>query len=59
MGIGRGILEKDTESKLLSEFPSLENEIKDEYISSIISFKFVVFKTPLNLIESIWLPSWM
>ena len=53
MGIGRGILEKDTESKLLSEFPSLENEIKDEYISSIISFKFVVFKTPLNLIESI------
>ena len=50
MGVGRGILEKETETRLMSEFPSLENELKDEHIASLISFKFVVFKTPLNLV---------
>jgi len=59
MGVGRGILEKETEQKLLSEFPSLENELKDEHIASLISFKFVVFKTPVNLVEGIKLPTWM
>ena len=30
MGIGRGVLEKETEQKLMAELPSLENELKDE-----------------------------
>lgn len=59
MGIGRGVLEKDTEAKLLSEQPSLENELWDESVASIIHFKFVVFKTPLNLIEGIKIPQRM
>ena len=59
MGIGRGILEKETEQKLLSELPSLENELKDEHIASLISFKIVVFKTPVNLVEGIKIPTRM
>jgi hypothetical protein len=57
MGIGKGILERDTEAKLLSETPSIENELKDEYLASLIHFKFVVFKTPINLVEGARIPS--
>jgi len=59
MGIGKGILERDTEAMLLAEQPSLESELWDTNIASIIHFKFVVFKTPLNFVEGVRIPKRM
>lgn len=49
MGIGRGILDEQTEAYLLSSEPSMEKEFNDLYKASTFSFKFVAFKTPLHM----------
>lgn len=49
LGIGKNLLDPETEARLLSSEPRMENELKDPYKASTISFKFVAFKTPVSL----------
>ena len=59
MGIGKGLLERETEAKLLAAEPSLEKEVSDHLMASTIYFKFVVFKTPTLLDSSVRIPKKM
>ena len=45
MGIGRGILDRETEQHLLATEPSLDPDIKDFLRCSTLYFKFVVLRT--------------
>jgi hypothetical protein len=47
MGVGKGLLEPETEARLLASEPRLELELHDPLKASTITFKFVAFKTPL------------
>ena len=58
MGIGKGILDKETEAYLLSKEPKMDLEYNDAFKASTFSFKFVAFKTPMHLpSDSMNLPS--
>ena len=59
MGIGQGLLDKETEAKLIASEPSLDRELADGKAASSIFFKFVVYKTPIVLDESIRIPEKM
>lgn len=48
MGVGKNLLDPETEAKLLASEPRLDVEINDPYRASTICFKFVAFKTPAN-----------
>jgi hypothetical protein len=47
MGIGRNLLDSETEAKLLASEPRMDVEMHDLYKASTISFKFVAFKTAI------------
>jgi len=47
MGVGKGLLDSETEAKLIASEPKMELEINDPFKASTITIKFVAFKTPL------------
>jgi len=47
VGIGKGILDKETESYLLANEPKMDLEYNDAFKASTFTFKFVAFKSPL------------
>ena len=47
LGIGKNLLDPETEAMLLSSEPRIENELHDEYKASNLTFKFMAFKTLL------------
>ena len=49
MGVGRDLLDPETEAQLLASEPRMEVEMHDIYKASTISFKFVALKTPIIL----------
>lgn len=49
MGIGKNLLDPETEARLLASEPRLDLELHDPYKASTISFKFVAIKTPFSL----------
>lgn len=49
LGIGKHILDPETESKLLASEPRMDVEVNDPYKASTFSFKFVAVKTPMVL----------
>lgn len=58
LGVGRGILEPETEQSLLASEPQMDVEMKDPFKASTFTFKFVAFKTPINLpSDAMTLPS--
>lgn len=58
MGIGKGILDKETEAYLLSKEPKMELEYNDAFKASTVTFKFMSFKSPMHLpSDSMNLPS--
>lgn len=59
LGIGKNLLDQETEARLLASEPKMENEILDLYKASTITFKFVAFKTPIVFMNnsSIAMPS--
>jgi hypothetical protein len=46
VGIGKHLLEPETEAKLLASEPRLELEFSDPLKASTLTFKFVALKTP-------------
>jgi hypothetical protein len=46
LGVGRNILDPETEAKLISTEPKMEIEVNDIYRASTIGIKFIAFKTP-------------
>ena len=49
LGIGRNLLDPETEAKLIASEPKIEVELLDVYKASTITFKFVALKTPMML----------
>ena len=49
MGIGKHILDRETESKLLATEPRMDFEVNDPFKASTFTFKFVALKTPMIL----------
>ena len=49
LGVGKGLLDPETEHKLLASEPKLDIEINDVYKASSITIKFVAFKTPTQV----------
>lgn len=49
LGIGKHILDPETESKLLASEPRMDVEVNDAYKASTFTFKFVAMKTPMVL----------
>ena len=47
LGVGKNLLDPETEAKLMASEPRMEIEINDPYKASTISFKFVAVKTPI------------
>lgn len=47
LGVGKNLLDPETEAKLLASEPRMEAEIHDPYKASTISIKFVALKTPI------------
>ena len=48
LGVGKNLLDHDTESKLLASEPRMEIELNDPYQASTFTVKFVAFKTPIS-----------
>ena len=57
MGIGKHILDPETESKLLATEPRMDFEVNDPYKASTFSLKFVALKTPMIMNTVSPLPS--
>lgn len=47
LGVGKHLLDPETEARLLATEPRLDLELADPYKASTITFKFVAFKTGL------------
>ena len=47
LGVGKHLLDPETEARLLATEPLLDLELADPYKASTITFKFVAFKTGL------------
>ena len=47
LGVGKNLLDPETEAKLLASEPRMEVELHDPYKASTITFKFVAMKTPI------------
>jgi len=48
LGIGKNLLDPETEAKLIASEPKMDIEVLDPLKASTISFKFVALKTPLT-----------
>lgn len=46
MGVGKNLLDPETEARLLASEPRLDLELHDPYKASTLTFKFVAVKTP-------------
>lgn len=47
LGVGKNLLDPETEAKLLASEPRMEVELHDPYKASTLTFKFVALKTPI------------
>jgi hypothetical protein len=47
LGVGKNLLDPETEAKLLASEPRMEVEVNDIYRASTITLKFVAIKTPV------------
>jgi len=47
--VGKGLLDPETEAKLLATEPRMEAELHDAYKASTITLKFVAFKTAFQV----------
>lgn len=50
VGVGKNLLDPETEARLLASEPRLEMELHDPLKASTLTFKFVAVKTPFNTI---------
>lgn len=57
LGIGKHLLDPETESKLLASEPRMDVEANDPYKASTFSFKFIALKTPLVMNSTTPIPS--
>jgi hypothetical protein len=48
MGVGKNLLDPETEAKLLATEPKMEVELHDPFKASTVIFKYVAIKTPLS-----------
>lgn len=49
VGVGKHLLDPETEAKLLATEPRLDLELHDPMKASTLSFKFVAMKTPFQM----------
>jgi hypothetical protein len=56
IGVGKNMLDPETEAKLLASEPRMELEVNDPYKASTLSFKFVAIKTPLSFNPELQIP---
>jgi hypothetical protein len=57
VGVGRNLLDPETEARLIASEPRLDLELHDPYKASTITFKFVAIKTPFQLLNGLPYPS--
>ena len=56
LGVGKNLLDPETEAKLLASEPRMEVEVNDIYKASTISLKFVAIKTPVQFNNNVQVP---
>jgi hypothetical protein len=49
VGVGKNLLDPETEARLIASEPRLDLELHDPLKASTISFKFVAVKTPFTI----------
>jgi hypothetical protein len=49
VGVGKHLLDPETEARLLASEPGLDLELHDPFKASTLTFKFVAIKTPFQL----------
>lgn len=57
VGVGRNLLDPETEARLIASEPRLDLELHDPYKASTITFKFVAVKTPFQFPNGLAYPS--
>jgi len=56
MGVGKHLLDPETEARLLATEPRLELEHSDQFKASTLTFKFVALKTAISLPQGFVFP---